>query len=125
MSKGSERVTHGRHCSCYACACQDWSEPGLASCGMHGASCPPEYAPLGSAGDTVAVPMRPSPGNLFSGLASLQRMSKHDQQLLDMRLRMLAATAKGHNAVAVAANLLRASYELERRSRDPEAIPDE
>jgi protein gp37 len=40
-----ERITHGRHCGCSACARQDWSEPQLAPCGMHGPSCPPVYSP--------------------------------------------------------------------------------
>lgn len=53
----SERVTHGRHCVCSACAAQDWAEPSLAPCGMHGPSCPPLYAPIGAAGDVV--PARP------------------------------------------------------------------
>jgi hypothetical protein len=44
------RITHGRHCTCSACARQDWSEPQLAACGMHGPSCRPVYAPLGPAG---------------------------------------------------------------------------
>jgi hypothetical protein len=39
-------VTHGRHCPCSACGRQDWAEPGLAPCGMHGPSCPPVYAPV-------------------------------------------------------------------------------
>lgn len=50
-SATSERITHGRHCICSACAAQDWAEPGLAPCGMHGPSCPPVYVPLGAAGD--------------------------------------------------------------------------
>lgn len=50
----AERISHGRHCICSACAAQDWAEPGLAHCGMHGESCPPVYAPLGAAGDRLA-----------------------------------------------------------------------
>lgn len=46
-------VTHGRHCKCTACARQDWGEPGLACCGMHGPGCPPRYEPLGYAGQVV------------------------------------------------------------------------
>jgi hypothetical protein len=41
-----ERVTHGRHCPCSACAQEDWTNPKLAHCGMHGPSCPPVYAPI-------------------------------------------------------------------------------
>lgn len=50
----AERITHGRHCVCSACAAQDWAEPGLAPCGIHGSSCPLVYAPLGDAGDIVS-----------------------------------------------------------------------
>ena len=49
----SLRITHGRHCACGACARQDWAEPGLAPCGMHGSSCPPRYDPRGVAGDLI------------------------------------------------------------------------
>lgn len=31
--------THGRHCPCTPCRAQDWTEPNLAPCGMHGAAC--------------------------------------------------------------------------------------
>jgi len=51
-----QRITHGRHCICSACAAQDWSEPQLAPCGMHGPSCPAVYAPLGGAGALVHNP---------------------------------------------------------------------
>lgn len=44
------RITHGRHCTCGACASEDWTNPKLAPCGMHGASCPREYQPRGKAG---------------------------------------------------------------------------
>lgn len=44
-TRGEPRLTHGRHCPCSACALQDWSDPALAACGMHGPSCPPRYAP--------------------------------------------------------------------------------
>jgi hypothetical protein len=52
--------------------------------------------------------------NLLSDLASLGRMSRRDQRVLDRRLRVLAAEAKRDDAITVAANLLRASYELDR-----------
>lgn len=39
-------VTHGRHCPCSACKAEDWTDPRLAPCGMHGADCPREYAPM-------------------------------------------------------------------------------
>ncbi len=48
-----ERITHGRHCRCAACEAEDWTNPALAPCGMHGSSCPREYAPLGRAGEAV------------------------------------------------------------------------
>jgi hypothetical protein len=51
----SQSITHGRHCGCGACARQDWSEPHLAPCGMHGSSCPPRYDPWGVAGDPVGL----------------------------------------------------------------------
>jgi hypothetical protein len=43
------RPTHGRHCPCSACKRQDWTDPTLAHCGMHGPSCPPVYAPITAA----------------------------------------------------------------------------
>jgi hypothetical protein len=42
----SSGVTHGRHCPCSACAAEDWADPELAPCGMHGSSCPRVYAPV-------------------------------------------------------------------------------
>lgn len=45
-----KRITHGRHCTCSACRQENWANPRLAACGMHGPSCPPVYAPLGAAG---------------------------------------------------------------------------
>lgn len=38
-------MTHGRHCRCSACGRQDWSDPMLAPCDIHGPSCPSEYQP--------------------------------------------------------------------------------
>jgi hypothetical protein len=49
------RITHGRHCICGACAREDWTDPRLACCGMHGPSCPAAYHPLGRAGDPVGA----------------------------------------------------------------------
>lgn len=40
------RLTHGRHCPCSACARENWANPRLAPCGMHGSSCAPVYAPI-------------------------------------------------------------------------------
>lgn len=48
-----QRVTHGRHCKCAACAREDWTNPDLACCGMHGEDCPALYQPWGRAGDYV------------------------------------------------------------------------
>lgn len=42
------RVTHGRHCSCSACAREDWTRI-TGPCGMHGSDCPRVYAPLADA----------------------------------------------------------------------------
>ena len=39
------RLTHGRHCRCTPCANEDWTNPRLAHCGMHGPSCPALYDP--------------------------------------------------------------------------------
>lgn len=56
-----ERVTHGRHCICSACGAEDWTNPNLAPCGMHGVGCPPVYAPLGAAGQQVRAAASTSP----------------------------------------------------------------
>lgn len=50
MNDQAKRITHGRHCTCGACASEDWTNPRLAPCGMHGSSCPREYQPLGRPG---------------------------------------------------------------------------
>lgn len=39
------RVPHGRHCPCSACFRQDWADPALAPCGLHGAACLPVHQP--------------------------------------------------------------------------------
>ena len=46
----AERVTHGRHCPCSACAREDWTRI-TGPCGMHGADCPAVYAPLDTPAD--------------------------------------------------------------------------
>ena len=51
---GPQEVTHGRHCTCTPCRVEDWTNPNLAHCGMHGPSCPAEYQPLGSAGSFLS-----------------------------------------------------------------------
>lgn len=43
---GPARLTHGRHCRCSSCAREDWTNPQLAPCGMHGEACPAVYAPI-------------------------------------------------------------------------------
>lgn len=96
----AERVTHGRHCLCGACARQDWAEPQLAPCGMHGSSCPPVYAPLGVAGAIVGKlplgvshPLRcewPLPGG-----ANVKRQG--DPLALDI---MLSSIRCRHEAIA-------------------------
>jgi hypothetical protein len=45
-----QRISHGRHCTCGACAAEDWTDPDLAPCGMHGSACPALYQPWGVAG---------------------------------------------------------------------------
>lgn len=50
---GVERITHGRHCTCSACAREDWTNADLAPCGMHGDDCPALYQPWGLAGDPL------------------------------------------------------------------------
>ena len=55
-----------------------------------------------------------SEANMLSGLKSIDRMSRRDQRTLDLRLRCLASEAKMAGAISLAANLLRASYELEK-----------
>lgn len=47
------RITHGRHCTCSACAREDWTNPDLAPCGMHGSDCPALYQPVAAAGTPV------------------------------------------------------------------------
>lgn len=47
------KITHGRHCTCSSCAREDWENPDLAPCGMHGSVCPALYQPWGRAGDPV------------------------------------------------------------------------
>lgn len=62
----AKEITHGRHCICSACAREDWTNPQLAPCGMHGSDCPRAYQPLGRPGDLVSdaakegEPVRPS-----------------------------------------------------------------
>jgi hypothetical protein len=46
----SGRITHGRHCSCTACAREDWTRI-TGPCGMHGKDCPSVYAPICSGDD--------------------------------------------------------------------------
>lgn len=49
-ARQGKRLTHGRHCSCGACGREDWTNPDLAPCGMHGSDCPALYDPWGVAG---------------------------------------------------------------------------
>jgi hypothetical protein len=60
-----EGLTHGRHCPCSACAREDWTNPGLAPCGMHGPACPPAYAPIAAA-TLPATPTGIDPGRLHA-----------------------------------------------------------
>lgn len=63
---------------------------------------------------SVSQTERSGSANLLSDLPSLGRMSRRDQRMLDMRLRVLCGEAKRAGDIKVAADLLRASYELER-----------
>ncbi len=49
-----ETITHGRHCTCSACAREDWTDLRFV-CGMHGHECPHSYQPLGAAGEAVTT----------------------------------------------------------------------
>jgi hypothetical protein len=51
-----QTITHGRHCTCSPCAREDWTNPDLAPCGMHGEDCPALYQPWGPAG--TETPLR-------------------------------------------------------------------
>lgn len=53
--------------------------------------------------------------NLFSNLPSLGHMTLRDQRTLERRLRHLASEASKKGAIAVAASLVRAIYELDER----------
>jgi hypothetical protein len=50
LANPGQRITHGRHCTCSACGREDWTNPDLAPCGMHGAGCPALYDPWGPPG---------------------------------------------------------------------------
>jgi hypothetical protein len=58
------RRTHGRHCPCSACAQEDWTNPNLAPCGMHGLSCPAVYDPY----PKIAAREEPSACSMCGGL---------------------------------------------------------
>jgi hypothetical protein len=64
------KVTHGRHCVCSACKAQDWTEPQLASCGMHGNDCPYPAGdgPLFAPGDEFRLQFHPDWENRFRRL---------------------------------------------------------
>ena len=53
VAYGGVAITHGRHCTCSACAREDWTNADLAPCGMHGSDCPALYDPWGPAGSYV------------------------------------------------------------------------
>jgi hypothetical protein len=46
VAREEPHLTHGRHCPCSACAREDWTNPNLAPCGMHGPTCAAVYAPI-------------------------------------------------------------------------------
>lgn len=66
--------------------------------------------------ETVA-PSEQSDRNLLSGLDSLNRLSKRDQERIELRLRDLSMRAKAEGSIGVAANLIRAVYQLEKPGR--------
>lgn len=47
-----KRVTHGRHCTCSACAQEDWPRI-TGPCGLHGPDCPAAYQPIGPVGTVL------------------------------------------------------------------------
>ena len=72
----TERITHGRHCRCSACAREDWTQPHLAPCGMHGSSCPLVYAPLGAPGDLVSASGAEQPQTYQEARDELDRIDR-------------------------------------------------
>jgi hypothetical protein len=54
LTKQEYKITHGRHCTCSACAREDWARI-TGPCGMHGKDCPATYAPLGPAGARLCM----------------------------------------------------------------------
>lgn len=54
------RIQHGRHCPCSACQREDWTNPNLAPCGMHGASCPEPARSMQGAGAGIRYDAEPA-----------------------------------------------------------------
>lgn len=67
-------VTHGRHCPCSACAREDWTNPKLAHCGMHGPDCPRKYDPYASATQPDAAKNRDNAPEPSENVVLLQRL---------------------------------------------------
>ena len=90
-------MTHGRHCPCSACAREDWTNPNLAHCGVHGPSCPREYAPAADTPDPRPVSPVPSeltaivPTDVITQVRSALKGARglaldHDEADLDIEL---------------------------------------
>lgn len=111
-----ERITHGRHCRCSSCAREDWSHPDLASCGMHGETCPGVYDPRGRPGDVVPTETARAAADRFFADAALE---------LDSAMRKWPATHSPHEAYAVIKEELDEFWEEVRRKQtehDPAAM---
>lgn len=94
------KITHGRHCTCSACAREDWTQRWIAPCGMHGSSCPREYQPLGLAGaldeddvriratsyiDRAIASFKDKPSS-SEREAAIKKVEKATQVLVDLRV---------------------------------------
>jgi hypothetical protein len=76
-----KRVTHGRHCTCSACAREDWARI-TGPCGMHGSDCPPVYAPIADPGH-YPMPCADDERDRFAlALASLSNEAFHEAMAL-------------------------------------------
>lgn len=92
----SQRITHGRHCTCSSCAREDWTNPGLAPCGMHGSDCPGLYAPLGLAGDVILS--KAERDRRAATIAELLRMG-HDPKKVSAAVKIADAGGSVYDAM--------------------------
>jgi hypothetical protein len=70
----TRRVTHGRHCPCSSCAREDWTNPQLGPCGMHGSACPPVYTPVSHAECRLRAMLSTLKDQVSSALAHKAKM---------------------------------------------------